>query len=138
MPAGVDKVALTSSLKDASFSLPFYKYPMVNKPLTFELAVTFGDTVRTDVVVITPRSDVVAIGGAKWKARDFRVSGTSSTDGGVITVRSANGTVYGTAVVTGGAWELRNRNGVPAANPGTVYADSDLGGTAGPFAVTAG
>ena len=131
-------MALTPSVKNASFTLPFFRYPMVNTPLTFELAVTFGDTVRTDVVVITPRTDTVTIGGAKWKARDFRVSGTSSRDGSVITVRSATGTVYGTAVVTAGAWEVRTRNGVPATNPGTVFADSDLGGTAGPFTVANG
>ena len=46
MPAGVDKVALTPSVKNASFTLPFFRYPMVNTPLTFELAVTFGDTVQ--------------------------------------------------------------------------------------------
>ena len=139
MPAGVDKVNLDGrNKKNASFTLPFFKFGMNRTPLTFELMVTTPNGSITDQVVITPRADLVSIGGAKWKAGDFRVSGAGSIEGAVITVRSANGTAYGTAVVTAGAWELRLRNGVPATNPGTVYADSDLGGTAGPFTVTNG
>ena len=108
MPAGVDKVNLDGRNKmNASFTLPFFKFGMDRKPLTFELSVTTANGTITDQVVITPRADLVTIGGAKWKARDFRVSGAGSIEGAVITVRSANGTAYGTAVVTGGAWELR-------------------------------
>ena len=77
MPAGVNKVTLDGrNQKNASFTLPFFKFPMVNKPLTFELTVTLGGTVKTDVVVITPRTETVTIGVAKHKAGDFRVSGT--------------------------------------------------------------
>ena len=67
------------------------------KALTFELTVTpaEGDS-RTDVVVITPRSDTVTVGTGKWKQNDFRISGTGSTNGAIVTVRSADGkTVYG-------------------------------------------
>ncbi len=134
-----DKVALTPSGPNATFTLPFFKFGMDRGPLTFELKVTTANGSITDQVVITPRADLVTIGGAKWKARDFRVSGAGSIEGAVIIVRATNGTPYGTAVVTGGAWELRLRNGqAPANNPGTVHVDSNLGGTAGPFTVTNG
>lgn len=132
-----------ANMLSPTFTLPFYKYPMTNKALTFRLAVN-GAVGRTDTVVITPRSDVVAIGTAKWKSGDFRLTGTSTTVGGIVTVRSApdaNGTVtvYGTAVVVvGGAWDLRIRSGatLPTSNPGKVFADSNFGGTAGPFTVS--
>jgi len=141
MADGVDKVALTPSGKDAGFTLPLYKFGMSTKALTFELTVTpaEGDS-RTDVVVITPRADTVTVGTGKWKQNDFRISGTGSTNGAIVTVRSADGkTVYGTAAVTAGAWDLRLRNGAaPRTNPGTVHVDSNLGGTAGPFTVTNG
>ena len=41
---GSDKVVLLAGdQKNASFALPLFKYPMVNKPLTFELTVTSAD-----------------------------------------------------------------------------------------------
>jgi Chitobiase/beta-hexosaminidase C-terminal domain/Fibronectin type III domain len=146
-----DKVTLSgASTLSPSFLLPFYKYPMTAKPLTFQLAVTVAGTTRTDAVLVIPSSDVVAIGTAKWKTGDFRVTGTSSTVGGIVTVRSApdgNGNVkiYGQAAVTaaappavGGVWDLRVRAGagLPTSNPGPVFADSNRGGTAGPFTVS--
>lgn len=136
-----DKVTLVGGDQmNASFTLPFFKFGMSNKPLTFELKVTTANGSITDQVIITPRSDVVTIAGGKWKARDFRISGTGNTEGAIVTVRSEDGKVlYGTAAVSGGAWELRLRNGAaPAANPGRVFVDSNLGGTAGPFIVTNG
>ena len=143
MPDGVDKVVLTPSGTNATFTLPFYKYPMLNAPLTFELSVTSGGTTRTDQVVVTPRSDTIGITTAKWKAGDFRVVGTDSSVGATVTLRSPTGTIYGTAVVTaavapatGGDFDIRLRNGAaPGTKPPTVFVDSNLGGTAGPFPV---
>ena len=139
MPDGVDKVALTPSGKNASFTLPFYKYPMVNKPLTFELTVTFGDTVQDRCgrhhAPFGHRGDQRRPSGRPATSG----SAARAPDGGIVTVRSANGTVYGTAVVTGGAWELRLRNGAsprpiqePCSRTPTSEAPQD------PFAVTAG
>jgi hypothetical protein len=143
MPDGVDKVVLTPSGTDATFTLPFYKYPMLSAPLTFELSVTSGGTTRTDQVVVTPRSDTIGITTAKWKAGDFRVVGTDSSVGAIVTLRSPTGTIYGTAVVTaavapatGGDFDIRLRNGAaPGTKPPTVFVESNLGGTAGPFPV---
>ena len=124
--------------QNARFTLPFYKFPMVNSPLTFQLTVTVGAVVKTDTVVITPRSDAVSITSAKWKPGDFRVVGTSH-DGrrSTVTIRNATGTVYGRATVAGcgGAFDFRLRAGVPTVKPPTVFVDSNLGGTAGPFNV---
>jgi hypothetical protein len=146
-----DKVTvLNSDTLTAGFVMPFYAYPMTNKPLTFQLSVTDGSTTRVDEVVVTPRSDVVTIGTAKWKNNDFRITGTASTVGSVITVRSAPDAtgrvrVFGTVAVTaaaapavGGVWDLRIKAGpgLPTTNPGKVFADSKLGGTAGPFTVS--
>ncbi len=84
---GPNKVTLTPNGKNATFTLPFYNYPMVNQPLTFQLSVTDGATTNTDTVVITPKSDTVTIGTAKWKAGDFRVTGTATTVGSTVTLR---------------------------------------------------
>lgn len=148
LPAG-DPASVTlagANTLSASYTLPFYEYPMTNAPLTFQLAVTGPSGTRTDVVVISPRSDTVVITSARWRSnREFRVGGTSTTIGSIITVRSAPNAagvvnVLGTATVTAlGTWDLRIRGGsVPPANPGTVFADSNLGGTAGPFTVANG
>jgi Chitobiase/beta-hexosaminidase C-terminal domain/Fibronectin type III domain len=145
-----DKVTLTGATTPSpSFTLPFYKYPMTTKSLTFQLAVTVAGTNRIDTMLVTPSVETVTIGTAKWKTGDFRVTGTSGTVGGTITVRSAPDatgkvTIYGQAVVTaaappavGGEWDLRVRAGagLPTSNPGKVFADSNRGGTAGPFTV---
>ncbi|MDQ1667975.1 MAG: hypothetical protein QOE40_36 [Actinomycetota bacterium] len=149
-PADPDKVVLTNAnALTSTFTLPFYRYPMSRNALTFRLTVTVGSSTRNDVVVITPASDSIAIGTAKWKTGDFRVTGTATSVGSTVTVRSApdaNGkvTVYGTAPVTaaappatGGVWDLRVRAGatLPTSNPGKVFADSNQGGGAGPFTV---
>ncbi len=146
--SGPDKVVLTPAGTNATFTLPFFKAGMSAQPLTFELAVTSGGNTQRDKVVITPRSDTVAIVTAKWKAGDFRVVGTNSAVGSIVTLRgpvAPNGTavIYGTATVTaavppavGGDFDIRLRNGAaPAAKPPVVFVDSNMGGTAGPFTV---
>ncbi|MCF3141448.1 fibronectin type III domain-containing protein [Paenarthrobacter sp. AR 02] len=144
-PTDPDAVNLAGSTTlQPTFSLPVYKYPMTNKPLTFELTVTAGGGTKTDVVTVTPIPDRVTAQG-QWKSRDFRVDGTSTVVGGTITVRSGGpgGAVLGTAPVTaaaapgtGGIFTLRLRDGnAPAANPGTIWIESTLGGTAGPITV---
>jgi hypothetical protein len=101
----------------------------------------------------TKVTDRVTIGVARWKSGDFRVSGTGSVVGAIVTVRPAlagggidrsrtlaQGTV--TAAVapeTGGEFDIRARNGAaPATRPATIYVESNGGGVAGPFAVAAG
>ncbi len=118
-PDGVTLAGATSL--NPTFTLPFYKHPMTNKALTFRLKVTLGAltpplTPAADDVVITPRSDVVTIGTAKWKAGDFRITGTATTVGGIVTVRSApdvagKSTVYGQASVTAAAPPAVGRRG---------------------------
>ena len=147
-----DKVILNgaTTLKP-TFSLPVYKTPMTNNPLTFKLTVTVGTdpataTVRTDEVKVTPVPDRVTISQAQWKSGDMRIGGTSSAVGGIITVRvgGPTGRILGqvnitaaAAPATGGDWSLRLRNAAAGTtNPGTVWIESTLGGTAGPVAVT--
>jgi hypothetical protein len=144
-PTDPDGVTLSGSTTlKPTFSLPVYKYPMTSKPLTFELAVTAGGITKTDVVTVTPVPDRVTASG-QWKSRDFRVNGTSSAVGGTVTVRvgGPGGTIIGTAPVTaaaapetGGVFTLRLRDGnAPATNPGNIWIESTLGGTAGPITV---
>jgi hypothetical protein len=145
-----DFVGLTGgSTATPSFQLRLFKFPMTNRPLTFQLTVTTGAGTKTDEVNVTPVPDQVAIGTAKWKVGDFRVTGTSSVVGGTITVHkgSLSGVSLGQAAVTaaappavGGVYDARSRATTPPfnTNPGTVWIESSLGGTAGPFTVTAG
>jgi hypothetical protein len=147
-----DKVTLnaTTTLKP-TFSLPVYRTPMTNNPLTFKLTVTVGTDpataiVRTDEVQVTPVPDQVTIAQAQWKSGDLRISGTSSVVGGIITIRvgGPTGRVLGqvnataaAAPATGGAYSLRLRNAAAGTtNPGTVWIESTLGGIAGPLSVT--
>ncbi|WP_207454415.1 fibronectin type III domain-containing protein [Herbiconiux sp. SYSU D00978] len=143
-----DKVTLNGAdtLKP-TFSLPLYKYPMTNDPLTFRLTVTVGDVVRTDEVKVTPVPDRITVVRAQWKARDFRIEGTSTTVGGTVTIHAGGptGPVIGTATVTaaaapetGGVWNVRLRNNAAGNNPGTIWVESTVGGTVGPFTVTNG
>ncbi len=130
------------SAASTSFLLPSYAFGMSSGPLYFQLTVTDTGTgeVRTDRVTITPRNDVVTVASARWKANDFRVTGTGAIDGAVITVRWTVGNVTSSANVTvvAGAWDLRLRNGAAPGNPGptTVTVTSNQGGTFGPFNVT--
>jgi Fn3 associated/Fibronectin type III domain len=135
----LDKVILTpvaGQPQNVRFTLPFYKFPMSNTPLTFQLAVTVGGNTRTDQVVVSPRSDTVSIATAKWKPSDFRVVGVSSPNS-IVTIRLAlTGTVYGTAVADAtGAFDFRLRAGVPTTKPAQVVADSNMGGTSAPINV---
>ena len=141
-PTDPDKVTLTSTATlNPTFILPLYTYPMTNKPLTFRLTVTTASGTRTDDVLVTPQPDQVALATAKWKAGDFRVTGGGSVVGATITVHSGSlaGPVLGRTTVTAGppaVFSLRQTNAAaPAANPGTVWIESTLGGTAGPLTV---
>ena len=145
-PTDPNKVTLAgaTTLKP-TFSLPVFQYPMTNSPLTFRLTVTAGTDVRTDEVKVTPVPDRVTISSAQWKTGDLRIIGTSSVVGGVITVHSGSltGPVLGRVTVTaavapatGGDYTLRLRNAAAGAtNPGTVWIESSVGGTAGPATV---
>jgi hypothetical protein len=128
-----------------TFSLPVFKTPMTNNALTFKLTVTAGGTVRTDEVKVVPVTDRVTIGVAQWRTGDLRIDGTSSVVGSTVTVHvgGPTGRVLGQAAVTaavapatGGVYSLRLRNAAAGTtNPGTVWIESTLGGTAGPKAV---
>ena len=145
-PDDPDKVTLSGSdtLKP-KFNLAVFQHPMTNNPLKFRLTVTADGVSRTDEVQITPVPDRIAVSLAQWKSRDFRVNGTSTAVGGTVTIRvgNATGAVLGRVTVTaaaapetGGVFTLRLRDGqAPAANPGVIYVESTLGGTAGPIAV---
>ncbi|MEA2385391.1 MAG: hypothetical protein QOH72_5362 [Solirubrobacteraceae bacterium] len=93
-------------------------------------------------------TDTVSIGTAKWKAGDFRVTGSGSAVGAFLEVRNATATGPGTTVLargqveppvapaTVGTYDIRARNAnAPASNPGKIYVVSENGGVAGPFTV---
>ena len=142
MTAGADLVVLTpvpGQPQNATFTLPYFQYGMSNGPLTFELKVTAADgSFRTDTVLVSSRSDTLTMTSAKWKQGDFRVTGTSTTNGAIITLRSPTGN------------DLRNGPGhrrrlrhphpctVPTTRPATAVVDSNLGGSFGPFVVAQG
>ena len=139
-PTDPDRVTLrNANQRVANFDLPVYRYPMTNNPLKFKLTVTRAGNTSTDEVLVTPKPDTVALGSARWKNGDFRVAGTGSVVGATITIHrgSLSGPVVGTGTVvagpagtTGGAFELRFRNGAaPATNPTPIFIESNLGGT---------
>lgn len=142
-----DKVTLTGSTTlSPSFTLALFKYPMTNKALVFRLTVTSETNVRTDDVLVTPKSDQVSIISSKWKTGDFRVTGAGSVVGSTITVHKGSlaGPVLGQAAMTaaaapatGGVFDLRLRNAAAGTtNPVTIWVESTVGGTAGPFTVS--
>jgi hypothetical protein len=106
-------------------------------------------SVQSAPLNVAPVTDKVTIGTAKWKAGDFRVTGTGSAVNATLTIRANDpktGTVLGTggltaapAPATGGVYDLRFR-GTQAglANPGRIYVVSSVGGVAGPFTVANG
>ena len=61
---------------------------MTDKGLTFRLTVTTTAGTKTDTVLITPATDQVTISTARWRAGDFRVSGTGSAVGSIVTIHS--------------------------------------------------
>lgn len=98
-------------------------------------------------------TDSVSITSAKWKTGDFRVIGTGSLVGAIVTVRPAlaSGAIDKTkslgsaqlipavAPATGGTYDVRMRNAAaPPTNPLKIYVESDSGGVAGPFVVSNG
>ncbi|HEY5423276.1 MAG TPA: fibronectin type III domain-containing protein [Ilumatobacteraceae bacterium] len=134
--AGPNAVSLTgANTINASFTLPFFKYPMTNQALTFQLDVTANGVTKSDQVVITPHSDTMSITKATWKVGDFRVVGVGAP-GSTVTARNATtGAVLGTTtVIADGSFDLRNR-ATNIANPVNIYVDSNMGGTVGPFRV---
>jgi Chitobiase/beta-hexosaminidase C-terminal domain/Fibronectin type III domain len=146
-PTDPDKVTLTgAATASPSFSLATYKFPMTNNARTFRLTVTTADGVKTDDVNVTPRADTIAIGTAKWKLGDFRVTGTGTVAGGTVTIHKGTlaGVSLGTYAMTAAAPPATNgvfsaRSTATVApfntNPGTIWVESSLGGTAGPFTV---
>lgn len=146
-PTDPDKVILNSGTTlRPTFSLPVYKTPMTNNPLTFRLTVTVGTTVRTDEVKVTPVPNRVTISQAQWKSGDLRIGGTSSVVGGIVTIRVGGpaGRILGQTNVTaaaapetGGVYTLRLRDAAAGtSNPGAIWIESTLGGTAGPVSAT--
>lgn len=142
-----DRVTLTGATTlSPRFTMPLYRFPMTNKGLTFELTVTNEAGTKTDTVLVTPSVDRVAVGTARWKAGDFRITGSGSSVGATVTIHagSLSGPVLGAAPVTaaaapatGGEYELRLRNAAaPATRPTVIWIQSNQGGTAGPFTVS--
>lgn len=145
-PLDPDKVTLSGATTlNPAFNLPVYRTPMTNNPLSFRLTVIAGGSTRTDEVKVVPVPDRVTISQAQWKTGDLRIDGTSTVVGGTITVRvgGPTGRILGTAPVTaaaapatGGVYALRLRNAAAGtSNPGTVWIESTVGGTAGPTTV---
>ena len=139
-----DFVTLTGgNTATPSFQLRLFKFPMTNTPLTFRLTVTTAAGSKSDDVVVTPVPDQVAIATAKWKLGDFRVTGSSTVAGGIITVHK--GSLSGvslvqaavTAAATGGVFDARSKSTLPPLDtrPTTIWIESTLGGVAGPFTV---
>jgi hypothetical protein len=111
---------------------------------------------ETAKLALTPTrlTDRVTIGVARWKSGDFRVTGTASVIGSIVTVYGSNpttgaidrnqrlgaaGVTAAAAPATGGEYDIRLRNGAaPARNPGRIYVESNGGGLAGPFTVSNG
>ncbi len=97
-------------------------------------------------------TDAVTIATAKWKAGDFRITGTGTdalTPAATVSVWNATtdqriGTTTvamapAAAPATGTTFDLRLRNGAaPAANPGRIYVKSSAGGKSAPFTVANG
>jgi hypothetical protein len=107
-----------------------------------------AESAKSEPLTVTPVTDRITIGTARWKSGDFRVTGTGSSVGATVTIRagSPTGTVLGSGRVTaapapavGGVYDLRFRDGAaPATRPATIFVVSSLGGAAGPFAVANG
>ena len=145
-PLDPDKVTLAGATTlNPAFNLPVYRTPMTNNPLSFRLTVTSGGSTKTDEMKVVLVPDRVTIGLAQWRTGDLRIDGTSTVVGGTITLRvgGPTGRILGTAPVTaaaapetGGVYTLRLRNAAAGtANPGSVWIESTVGGTAGPTTV---
>jgi len=106
-----------------------------------------AESAKVGPLTPTAITDRVTIARAQWKSGDFRVEGTGSVVGAVVTIRpaKADGTIDRTrslgsaSVVTGGAYAVRLRdNAAPSTNPGRIFVESNMGGVAGPTTVTNG
>jgi hypothetical protein len=107
-----------------------------------------AESVMSDPLTVAPATDRITIGTARWKTGDFRVTGTGSSVGALVTIRadSPTGPSLGSGRVTaapapaiGGVYDLRFRDAAaPATRPATIYVVSELGGKAGPFTVAQG
>jgi hypothetical protein len=118
--ADPDKVTLTgASTPSPTFSLAVFKFPMTNTAVTFRLTVTTADGVKTDDVNVTPKADTIAIGTAKWKLGDFRVTGigTGTVTGGTVTIHKSTraGVSLGTFTMTAAAPPAPAGSSMPAA-----------------------
>jgi hypothetical protein len=101
-------------------------------------------SVMSNAVVPTPITDRITITSARWKLNDFRVIGTGSQVGAIVTIRVGTpgcatlGTLIGSgSVVAGvptGTFDIRFRSS--PRQPATVCAFSNGGGVAGPFTTT--
>lgn len=121
---------LTPTARNASFVLPFHTFGRPRGPLTFRLSVSDGTKTITDEVTITPANDTIAVTTARWKLRDFRVTGTGSRPGALITIRTTAGTVLGNATVDAlGAWTFRDRTSAAAPPGNQVLVESNFGGS---------
>jgi hypothetical protein len=104
-----------------------------------------GDSVASAPATGRP-GDTVAIATARWKAGDFRVGGSGSVNGAIVTVHRVNAdgsrgpAIAGaTAAIAANTFNIRLRNGAaPAANPGRIMLVSNGGGQSAPFTVTNG
>jgi hypothetical protein len=106
------------------------------------------ESTQSAPLTVTPVTDKITIGTARWKAGDFRVTGTGDSVGATVTIRSGSkdGPSLGSGRVTaapapavGGVYDLRFRDAAaPATRPATIYVVSSLGGVAGPFTVAQG
>nr|WP_255426856.1 chitobiase/beta-hexosaminidase C-terminal domain-containing protein [Pseudonocardia sp. C8] len=107
-----------------------------------------GTSVSAPVSVTpaVPAVDRLTVTGARWRSDDFRVDGTGTVPGAVLTLHT--GSFTGPAINTGtitvnppaagaaaGTWSVRLRNGEPPRHPGTIYVTSDKGGRIGPVTV---
>ena len=109
------------------------------------------ESAKTGPLTPTAITDRVTIGVARWKSGDFRVTGTGSVAGAVVTVwrattdgkpdksRASLGSGSVVAGLEGGEYDIRQRNGAaPSTNPGRIVVESNMGGVSAPFTVTNG
>jgi hypothetical protein len=141
-----DRVTLTAAnTLTPRFTMPLYRYPMTNKGLTFRLTVTTAAGSKSDTVLITPTVDRVSIGTAKWKAGDFRITGSGSVIGATVLIHSGSlagpvltaTTIVAAAPPATGDFDVRLRNAAaPATRPTVIWIESNQGGVSGPFTVS--
>jgi hypothetical protein len=115
---------------------------------------TLSSTESTPYGPLSPTrvTDTVSISRATWKSGEFRVRGSGSVVGALVTIYRAGtdgkidrssslgqGQVVAAAPPAIGEFDIRLRNGAAGTtNPGRIFVESDGGGVAGPTTVTAG